>query len=483
MRVRGGTGGFVPRRAVLSLIRKTIPGRTVIFSVAACFLLFFTAYRNDYRAAMKRIFISLALVCAAGARADLVTQQQIVTPNYNGVAAIKIKGTKIRMDMYAGQPQALSTITDLNTGEIINLLHSQKLYLKLPGQPMKQAKSSSTASRAPVPRPTGIHDVNVARHRLLLAILTGHFLSQLENPRMDVRRRAAHRSSDDTEAPAVGHHTCNQAGQRAAGAGGDDNRRRRLAELPAELPVELSVELSGEFVDCEPIAHAAGSVRATSRHDVRTQPTRSGLRRHYRQHGVDRASFTDAGPANFCSPYARRGQVGVQPGRRSRAGDDDGAGQTRVRRGRGGGLDEVRRRGPTGDDHIGTLEGGFGDEELELSRLVAGDREPGEVVALDEQRPCQRERLREPWRRHQRRRQDGQRCACNGGGGQSGSYGHVGPSCSRAARDRATTRSTIAAAAPESGARQAASASLSSPLSRSSVAIDNSPFVRPAKAS
>jgi hypothetical protein len=104
---------------------------------------------------MKRIFISLALVCAAGAQADLVTQQQIVTPNYNGVAAIKIKGTRIRMDMYAGQPQALSTITDLNTGEIINLLHSQKLYLKSAGQPMKQARPAGTATQAPVPRPTG----------------------------------------------------------------------------------------------------------------------------------------------------------------------------------------------------------------------------------------------------------------------------------------------------------------------------------------
>ncbi|MGA2278938.1 MAG: DUF4412 domain-containing protein [Verrucomicrobiota bacterium] len=105
---------------------------------------------------MKRIFTSLALVCAAtGVQADLVTQQQIVTPNYNGVAAIKIKGTKIRMDMYAGQSQALSTITDLNTGETITLLHTQKLYLKSPGQPMKQAKPAGTASRAPVPRPTG----------------------------------------------------------------------------------------------------------------------------------------------------------------------------------------------------------------------------------------------------------------------------------------------------------------------------------------
>lgn len=105
---------------------------------------------------MKRFFILFAVACtAAGARADLVLQQQIITPNYNGVAAMKIKGTKIRMDMYAGQPQALSTITDLNTGETINLMHNQKLYLKSPGQPMKQAKSSGTASKVPVPRATG----------------------------------------------------------------------------------------------------------------------------------------------------------------------------------------------------------------------------------------------------------------------------------------------------------------------------------------
>jgi len=105
---------------------------------------------------MKRFFILFAVACtAASARADLVLQQQIIAPNYNGVAAMKIKGTKIRMDMYAGQPQALSTITDLNTGETINLLHTQKLFLKTPGTPMKQTKSAGTASKAPVPRATG----------------------------------------------------------------------------------------------------------------------------------------------------------------------------------------------------------------------------------------------------------------------------------------------------------------------------------------
>jgi hypothetical protein len=119
-------------------------------------LLFFREGRKDYRAAMKRIFISLALVCAAaGVRADLVMQQQIVTTNYNGVATMKVKGTKVRLDLYAGQPQDFSIITDLNTGETITLMHTQKLFLKTPGTPMKQTKSPGTASKVPVPRDTG----------------------------------------------------------------------------------------------------------------------------------------------------------------------------------------------------------------------------------------------------------------------------------------------------------------------------------------
>jgi len=105
---------------------------------------------------MKPIFILLAAVCAAAtARADLVLQQQIITPDYNGVTTMKVKGAKVRMDLYAGQPQARSFITDLNTGEIIALMHSQKMYVKSPGQPMNQTRPAGTASRAPVPRDTG----------------------------------------------------------------------------------------------------------------------------------------------------------------------------------------------------------------------------------------------------------------------------------------------------------------------------------------
>ena len=122
---------------------------------AAYFLLFFAADHKDYRPVMNRIVIVLALAAAATGRADLVLQQQITTANYQGVTTMKIKGTRMRLDLYAGQPKAQSIITDLNTGEIITLLHGEKLYLKTAGGPTKQNRAAGAASAAPVPRPTG----------------------------------------------------------------------------------------------------------------------------------------------------------------------------------------------------------------------------------------------------------------------------------------------------------------------------------------
>jgi hypothetical protein len=105
---------------------------------------------------MKRFIILFAVACtAAGARADLTMQQQIVTPDFNGVITMKVKGDKVRLDVNAGQPQALSTILNLNTGETITLVHGQKMFAKTQSPPAKQTKPPGTASRAPVPRPTG----------------------------------------------------------------------------------------------------------------------------------------------------------------------------------------------------------------------------------------------------------------------------------------------------------------------------------------
>lgn len=104
---------------------------------------------------MKRIVVLLAAVAATAlARADLVLQQQITAGNYQGVTTMRIKGTKVRMDLYAGQPQSQSIITDLNTGEVITLLHSQKLYLKTIDAPAKSG-TAGAGPRAPVPRATG----------------------------------------------------------------------------------------------------------------------------------------------------------------------------------------------------------------------------------------------------------------------------------------------------------------------------------------
>jgi hypothetical protein len=104
---------------------------------------------------MKPIFISLAMVCAAaGARADLVMQQQITVSTNNSVATMKVKGSKVRLDLYAAQPRAISTITDLKTGDAITLLHNQKMFVKTSGAPTKQTLPSGNGATAnPAPKP------------------------------------------------------------------------------------------------------------------------------------------------------------------------------------------------------------------------------------------------------------------------------------------------------------------------------------------
>ena len=130
-------------------------------AISKVFLLFFPERRKDYHAAMKSIFIFLALVCAADARADLVMQQQITITTNNSVATIKVKGAKVRLDLNAGQPQAISLITDLKTGDTITLMHSQKMFVKTSGAATKQTRPASngvaanTAPKPPVPRATG----------------------------------------------------------------------------------------------------------------------------------------------------------------------------------------------------------------------------------------------------------------------------------------------------------------------------------------
>src|ERR1043166_97722 len=89
---------------------------------------------------MKRTF-SLALFLAAilTARADFVVQQKIESPMQNGDVTMKMKGDKVRLDMSMGPAGALSTIIDVNTGDAVVLMHSQKMAMKISAEQMKQS--------------------------------------------------------------------------------------------------------------------------------------------------------------------------------------------------------------------------------------------------------------------------------------------------------------------------------------------------------
>ena len=88
---------------------------------------------------MKRTLVFSILVFTLGSvRADFVIQQKIESALQNGDMIMKIKGDKIRVDMAAGPAGSMSTIVDLNGGDAITLMHSQKLAMKVSAAQMKQ---------------------------------------------------------------------------------------------------------------------------------------------------------------------------------------------------------------------------------------------------------------------------------------------------------------------------------------------------------
>ena len=105
---------------------------------SADYLLFRQCRRTEDVQNMKFIFLLAASFgLMAGARADLTMQQQISVGTNRSLVTIKVQGTKIRVDLYAGQPQAVSTIKDFKTGESLTLLHRQKIYLRRVEPPAK----------------------------------------------------------------------------------------------------------------------------------------------------------------------------------------------------------------------------------------------------------------------------------------------------------------------------------------------------------
>ena len=106
---------------------------------------------------MKNLLaLLLAAVLATAAHADLtITQkvQQEAQPAADLTVTMKIKGQKMRMD---ASPK-ISTIIDLKSGDIQNLMHDQKMVMTIPGALMKsmQQAAAPAAAGTEVPKPTG----------------------------------------------------------------------------------------------------------------------------------------------------------------------------------------------------------------------------------------------------------------------------------------------------------------------------------------
>jgi hypothetical protein len=83
---------------------------------------------------MNRLIVVLvATTLAIAARADLTITQQIQKEGppqeANLTMTMKIKEGKMRLDL---NPQ-VSSIVDLKTGDMISLMHEQKLMMTIPG--------------------------------------------------------------------------------------------------------------------------------------------------------------------------------------------------------------------------------------------------------------------------------------------------------------------------------------------------------------
>lgn len=107
-------------------------------------------------------FLTLALTTAA-IHADLILEQKIESPMQNGSITIKVKGDNLRIDMPTSPMGPMSTVMNVNTGDSLNLVHAQKMVMKVSGAQTKammemmkkQAPAGATESAAPKLQATG----------------------------------------------------------------------------------------------------------------------------------------------------------------------------------------------------------------------------------------------------------------------------------------------------------------------------------------
>ena len=248
----------------------------------------------------------------------------------------------------------------------------------------------------------GVDDGDVGRARLLLRAEQAQALPR-ERQHLPLRRlrRAAGRAAEQRPRAAEQHVPRDQPGQGAAGSGRHHHRD------------VVAVQLGAEFGRGQRVADRAQAGGAAPRDQVRAAARRGELVGRRGQRGVHAVPVRHPGPAHGRAPGP--GQRQRWPRRPGPAGDHQLAGQPGAAgRGRGGGA-EVRARRPAGEQRVSALRDRRGDQELQQPGLVPAEREPGQVVALDQERTGA-QRRGQPGRRDQRRGQDGQRHPGQGAG-------------------------------------------------------------------
>ena len=91
------------------------------------------------------IALTVFLALSALGRADLVIIQRVEGAGQNGDMVLKQKGNKLRTDV---SPE-ISTISDLETGTVITLMHGQRMSMTLSAESLRQLVGNA------VPQPKG----------------------------------------------------------------------------------------------------------------------------------------------------------------------------------------------------------------------------------------------------------------------------------------------------------------------------------------
>ena len=104
----------------------------------------------------KSLFIFAAFFASlAGARADLVMEQQSRDATATNHITFKLHGDKMRMDQQADKGTGFSVIIDLNTRDSITLMPREKMFLKRSGAEKTASRGTNEMDQAPA-RPVNI---------------------------------------------------------------------------------------------------------------------------------------------------------------------------------------------------------------------------------------------------------------------------------------------------------------------------------------